>query len=198
MHKYLEYFVLFIVLMNSVFMVYMFMYSKKVEHLTIGDTVTAESLNNIASIYNKDKMILKDLDVTGNLSFLPKGIVVMWTGSTPPTGWALCDGTNGTPNLKGRFVLGMGQGTGLAVRNINGVGGEEKHTLTIDEMPSHFHPLNKPVRVHTRSFEGSDDKDKPLKDSSGNDYGLTTNSVGGGKSHENMPPFYVLAFIMKL
>jgi len=168
------------------------------EHLTVGNALTAESLSNIASIYNKDKMIVKDLDVTGNLSVVPKGVIVAWNGSTPPTGWALCDGTNGTPNLKGRFILGMGQGTGLTARSINAIGGVEKHPLTIDELPPHNHTLNKPVRVHTRSFTGSNDADKPLKDTSGNDYGLGTNLTGGGKSHENMPPFYVLAYIMKL
>ena len=42
---------------------------------------------------------------------VPSGFIGMWSGSasTIPTGWALCDGTNGTPNLTDRFVLGAGK-----------------------------------------------------------------------------------------
>ena len=42
--------------------------------------------------------------------FIPKGGIIMWSGATTaiPQGWALCDGTNGTPNLRDRFIVGAG------------------------------------------------------------------------------------------
>ncbi|WP_036768618.1 tail fiber protein [Photorhabdus australis] len=52
---------------------------------------------------------------------LPKGVIVMFSGSTAPTGWALCDGTNGTPNLINRFIL---SGT------ISDIGGKSTKTAT--------------------------------------------------------------------
>ena len=46
------------------------------------------------------------------LYLVPGGFIGMWSGSaeTIPTGWALCDGTNGTPDLTERFILGAGKG----------------------------------------------------------------------------------------
>ncbi|NHB95202.1 tail fiber protein [Photorhabdus stackebrandtii] len=52
---------------------------------------------------------------------LPKGMIVMFSGSSVPTGWALCDGNNGTPNLINRFIL---SGT------ISDIGGKSKNTAT--------------------------------------------------------------------
>lgn len=42
-------------------------------------------------------------------STLPSGVIVMWSGSSIPSGWALCDGTNGTPDLRDRFIVGAGE-----------------------------------------------------------------------------------------
>ena len=44
------------------------------------------------------------LNVDGPVSFLPRGSIIAWNGKTPPKGWALCDGKNGTPDLRGRFI----------------------------------------------------------------------------------------------
>ena len=63
---------------------------------------------------------------------VPVGGIIMWSGAATnvPTGWALCDGQNGTPDLRGRFVLGAGQGAGLTPRTAGEAGGEETHKLT--------------------------------------------------------------------
>lgn len=65
-----------------------------------------------------------------------KGIIVMWSGSQSniPSGWVLCDGNNGTPDLRNRFIVGAG-----SVYSINSTGGEATHTLSVAEMPSHNH-----------------------------------------------------------
>ena len=39
---------------------------------------------------------------------IPKGLICMWSGSEVPTGWYLCDGENGTPDLRNRFIVGAG------------------------------------------------------------------------------------------
>lgn len=86
---------------------------------------------------------LQDASVTSeklaaDISFFPVGGIIMWHGSTGsiPTGWALCDGTNGTPNLSGKFIVS--QGSGYAV---NDNGGSNTHAITEAELPAHSHTI---------------------------------------------------------
>lgn len=67
---------------------------------------------------------------------IPTGLISIWYGAVDsiPDGWALCDGTNGTPDLRDRFVLGAGSKYGVGAK-----GGEEAVTLTVDQMPKHDH-----------------------------------------------------------
>ena len=84
---------------------------------------------------------------SGNGS-VPAGAIMLWYGVTPPTGWVICDGTNGTPDLRGRFVVGSGTNANPASGDINptytvgATGGENKHTLGKTEIPNHKHTVN--------------------------------------------------------
>ena len=140
----------------------------------------------------------------------------MWSGAAAPEGWALCDGKNGTPDLQGRFILGAGAARGLTPRTINQTGGEERHQLTAHEMPSHAHGVTDPGHLHnwtgSRQLAGTDDhnntsefskgdrstRDTVSKNTDSRKTGIKVNAEGGNAAHENMPPFYVLAYIMKL
>lgn len=79
---------------------------------------------------------------------VPTGVIVMWSGTTAPAGWALCDGTNGTPNLKDRFVLGWG------ARAVGTAGGEENVTLTGAQsgVPVHTHTMQTANAPHSHSI----------------------------------------------
>ena len=72
-------------------------------------------------------------------SVIPTGVIVMWSGSTSsvPTGWALCNGQNGTPDLRDRFIVGAGNSYSVGSK-----GGADSVTLTTSQMPSHAHSLN--------------------------------------------------------
>lgn len=67
---------------------------------------------------------------------LPSGIIAMWSGvaSAIPSGWYLCDGNNGTPDLRNRFIVGAG-----STYQPGNTGGSDSVTLTTEQMPSHTH-----------------------------------------------------------
>jgi len=129
---------------------------------------------------------------------LPVGAIIMWSGtlSSIPTDWQLCDGTNGTPDLRDRFVVGARQDSGgTAMTNVSGaltkIGGEAYHTLTIAEMPAHTHSYR---WWNAWYFSGSTEL---AAKGSYND-NAQTGSTGGGQPHNNLPPYYALCFIMKM
>ena len=68
---------------------------------------------------------------------VPAGCILMWSGALDaiPESWALCDGTNGTPNLLDKFILGVPD----ASTDPGATGGAHLKTLTADNMPSHAH-----------------------------------------------------------
>lgn len=123
-------------------------------------------------------------------SAVPSGTILIWSGATNqiPSGYTLCDGTKGTPDLRGRFVLGSSSSYAVGAK-----GGEATHTLTYSEMPSHSHSLT----VATfNSLSGY-----PLCPNSPAGENLktySTASAGSGAAHNNMPPYYALCYIMKL
>ena len=76
---------------------------------------------------------------------IPKGIITMWSGSTSsvPSGWALCDGTNNTPDLRGKFVVGKDDSTFAAPGNTGGGGTDGSNNIQLHpkNIPSHFHDM---------------------------------------------------------
>lgn len=138
---------------------------------------------------------------------IPSGVIVMWSGSTTsvPSGWALCDGTNGTPDLKDRFVVSVGPSYAVGA-----VGGVASVTLTAAQMPSHNHGVNDPGHSHPYYFwtladggccwaaGNSFHYELPSATTGASQTGISIQNAGGGQAHENRPPYYALAFIMKL
>ena len=142
----------------------------------------------------------------------PIGGIIMWSGTiagiSTLTGWALCDGTNGTPDLRNRFIVGAHSGVGIgtsatagpvisadAATNPNytpgNVGGETSHQLTIAELASHTHALTNIIGDQGGITVGSSGHNM------NNNAGKTTEPTGSSHFHENRPPYYALAFIMR-
>jgi len=90
------------------------------------------------------------------------------------------------PNLSARFPLGKSPDF-----VVGATGGEERHTLTTSEMPSHSHTYTPPVFNVDIEAPGAPD---PL--AAGVGIPTSTGSTGGGDSHENMPPYQVLVYVI--
>ena len=119
------------------------------------------------------------------------GMIIMWSGaiSNIPSGWVLCDGNNNTPNLRDKFIVGAGNNYAVAA-----TGGEDSVTLTTAQIPSHTHSIQIRTGVDDNNFSFNNGFSSDRNDSGGT---FNSNSTGGGQSHENRPPYYALAFIMK-
>jgi microcystin-dependent protein len=145
---------------------------------------------------------------------VPRGTIVMWSGTiaTIPTGWALCNGTGGTPDLGDKFILGTSAG-----ENPGATGGTNSYSLTIAQLPAHTHTGTAAAAgSHSHSMWGGDNDNGDCGSGSSFDmstescrsvnsnlgglhtHTLTINPVGTGEAIDNRPAFYKLAYIMKL
>ena len=134
---------------------------------------------------------------------IPTGVITMWYGSIAsiPSGWYLCDGTNGTPNLRDRFVVGAGTTYAVAAT------GGSKDAIVVSH--SHTATVTDPGHSHREEYF----------DANGGGYGLiagpnqynatkqtdikftgisvANSTEGSSATNANLPPYYALAYIMK-
>ena len=126
------------------------------------------------------------------------GSIIIWSGTIAsiPASWQLCDGTNGTPDLRDKFVVGARQDFGgISMTSVSGsltkTGGEARHTMTIAEMPPHTHSYR---YFPAWYFSGSTE----IGAKGGPDDNHQTGSTGGGQPFNVLPPYYALCYIMKV
>lgn len=168
--------------------------------LTLQAASTVQSLKTTKDVTVNGKITAKE--ISGNGAF-PIGGIMIWSGAVSqiPPGWALCDGTRGTPNLKDRFIVSVGAGY-----SPGNTGGAASVTLTLNQIPSHRHNyvgddmLNgidawwTIYRWNTSTkYDASSSLNQGHKS---HVYG--TSYEGGDQPHENRPPFYALCYIMRV
>jgi len=153
-----------------------------------------------------DTEVIVSSDVTGSIS--------MFAGGSAPDDYLLCDGaavsrttyadlfavigttygagdgstTFNVPNLKSRFPVGAGQGSGLSNYALAATGGEEAHQLTVAEMPAHTHY----VRTNAGYLTGGGAAGRPGSEA------VDSGSAGGDDPHENRPPYLAVNFIIRI
>ena len=189
-----------------------------------------------SNLYHTTARVRAAVSATGDLSYnssngqfsvsvpsaFVSGMIILWSGSTGniPTGFVLCNGSNGTPNLTDRFVVGAGSAYGVGA-----TGGTSSVTLSTSNLPSHNHSFsattsnvnlshnhgyqsaNHPTGSGPEQNQSGGPEDRTtfnVNKTTGNALGNhnhtvsgTTGSTGSGSGHENRPPYYALCYIMK-
>ena len=173
-----------------------------VENLRVTNTASAGTFSTGAGISagtftsTSDTKVGGNLNVSGTISargVVPIGGIIPWYGyeNNIPKGWAVCNGNNDTPDLRSRFIVATGNGYKLKDR-----GGEERHQLNTNEMPSHR---------HSYGYRGADIDDDWKGQN--NLYSVShtvdwnssiTYNTGGSQPHENRPPYYALLYIKRI
>jgi len=201
--------------------------------------INLQALSTVSQLAQKiDKAF--SIDTDGNVTFkekvniLPRGTIVAWNEETAPAGWALCDGQNGTPDLRGRFIRmqnnhGGNQtehwkyqeadlvsadrnkdSIGVSIPNkktwmrehaFNDRGGTDVMQLDTRQMPRHTHTFD--IEGGFRMEDGSDYSvmkagDRLHKRTTDPTGGHPDQQVGECWGHNNIPPYHVLSYIMKL
>jgi microcystin-dependent protein len=142
----------------------------------------------------------RSLDVSGTVrattfegnGTIPVGGIIMWSGTSVPAGWGLCDGTGGRPDLRDRFVIG---GT---TANVGQTGGANTATLSVANLPAHTHNFSVGTVGYAASWNGSAEATRaPNQGRNNGNQTQGTGSTGSGTAFSILPPFYRLAFIMR-
>ena len=172
--------------------------------------------------YNPVTNTLNVPNISGNGSGLSgieafvTGMIILWSGAADaiPSGFVLCNGSNNTPDLRGRFVVGYADND--SDYDVNDTGGSKDNTLSVSQLPSHNHSFSGSAshnHTHTKATHPSGSG--PEQNQSGGpedrtnfgDTGTTstatvtisgtTGNQGSGSAIENRPPYYALCYIMK-
>lgn len=155
---------------------------------------------------------------------VPSGAIMLWSGSVGsiPSGWLLCNGSSGTPDLRDRFVVGAGStyAVGATGGSANAVLVSHSHSYsgTTSTGGSHSHSVNDPGHSHQyESAIGSSGTNMggPLFRQTANtataytgislnaagdhnhSFSGTTSTDGASATNANLPPYYALCYIMK-
>jgi hypothetical protein len=135
---------------------------------------------------------------------IPTGMISLWYGSigSVPLGWYLCDGTNGTPDLRDRFVVGAGSTYSVAATggSANAIVVSHTHTATVTD-PGHSHQAflysgSNQVGVGAPSQNSANNQGQSTSTAT---TGITVANATAGVSgtNANLPPYYALAYVMK-
>ena len=200
-------------------------------------TASATELNYVDGVTsNIQAQINSVIAAAAGENIVPSGGIIMWSGSTAsiPAGWFLCNGSNGTPDLRNRFVVGAG-----GAYAVDATGGADSVTLSTSEMPAHSHAGStnsagshthtgstnttgahthtvgqygdfirtttsvmaagyEPAQSNVSTSSAGNHSHSLSTDAAGSHtHTVSVGNTGGGASHENRPPYYALAYIMK-
>jgi len=155
--------------------------------------VTLQTLDNLYPILQTS---------TSTSSPFTAGMIMLWSGSigSIPSGWVLCNGTSGTPDLRDRFVVAAGStyAVGATGGSNDSIVVSHTHTATVTD-PGHLHNATSTgsgtlINTGATGLTGASTSTTATATTG---ISVTNASTGSSGTGANLPPYYALAYIMK-
>ncbi len=195
--------------------------------IAVADLPDLSGLANVTTLADADEFVVNVSSVNKNITtvnltkqIVPPGTVAALACSTVPGGYLECDGsavsrttyanlfaaigttwgagdastTFNLPDIRGRTIIGVGSGSGLTSRSLAASGGEETHQITAAEMPSHTHSPSSGTAFWAFSSGAGANTIGGGTNTIGNS---ATASAGADGTHNTMPPYKALKWIIK-
>jgi hypothetical protein len=138
---------------------------------------------------------------------IPAGGIFLWSGSigSIPAGYVLCNGSNGTPDLRDRFVVGAGSTYAVDATggSANAIVVSHTHTATsVVTDPGHLHTETTYNQPGIGNAGGGGARVNALTSNTGTastgiTVATTVDTAGNSGTNANLPPYYALCYIMK-
>lgn len=163
-------------------------------------SATSGSIAGNLAVTNGDWTI-GGLSVTGKLTaasasevkgMVPLGGILAWTKETVPYGWAVCDGQNGTPDLRGLFVMGASD-----THPPESTGGQAVVELSANQMPRHTHAYGTKITT-LDALTSTVSEYWPLPTGAAVKGATEDAPRPDGEAHENRPPYFAVYYIMRV
>jgi len=173
-----------------------------------GGTTSTGAVQSVASVGTSGQVLTSNgagaMPSFQTITSFVTGMIILWSGSSAsiPSGWVLCNGSNSTPDLRDRFVVGAG-----STYAVGATGGSANATLV-----SHTHTATDSGHTHTSTIKstkksGGDTPDilsagenlsgdKTITSNTGT-ANITVSTEGSSATNANLPPYYALCYIMK-
>lgn len=153
---------------------------------------------------NNTTLATTEFVTTAVANGFPSGGIIIWSGSAVsiPSGWYLCDGTNSTPNLTDKFVIGAGNSyaVGDTGGSADAVVVEHTHTASVTD-PGHTHPFYATTTTAGTDYGGppfyGNAPQNSTTSSATTGISVTNANAGVSGTDANLPPYYALCYIMK-
>lgn len=169
--------------------------------------INSSNLNKIEQALKRatDGVNTNSAEIDTVAELMPAGAIIMWYGTTVPSGWKICDGSDSTPDLTGRFPLGRSEGTaydtgGYADNTLVA----HSHTASCSDEGNHRHSFDTGAGNTGEPYRTRDGSDEVTGTENTNyagehDHSITISQSSGDDGEDrNYPPFSTVMFIMKL